>query len=238
MPLADLIQASPPNEGQKQVVKEQAQVIDNQLQHLLSIYDFMQEYNQLDIIPDELHRVLFQRTSLTVRGFKVRMTKSSRASEVLGTMLQTKGYYQGIQEDLDVEEFEQYRTINFPETFSEHGYEYGREFQSIFEESVEKISQEHNVSELSEFYSSVSEETFDRIAKQFDKMAEWYESVLLEEGLISDGKEQTPSFAVLIALCIVYLTGILIIAIGYYEEDAFKILTGMNVLAMGFLAVA
>jgi len=91
---------------------------------------------------------------------------------------------------------------------------------------------------LSEFYSQLDSNTFYNISNHFNKMSDWYESVLLEEGLITEGKTRTPSFPVLVALCIIYITGLLMIAIGYHEEDAFKILTGMQGLAMGVLAFA
>ena len=69
-------------------------------------------------------------------------------------------------------------------------------------------------------------------------MADWYKSILPEEGLISEGQSRTPSFPVLVALCIVYLTGTLMIAIDHYEKNKFKILIGTDALAMGVLAFA
>lgn len=238
MPLQDKIRSAPPSEGEKQVVKEQARVLDNQLEHLLSVYDFVQKYNQLGIEPDELHRTLFQRTSLTPRGFKMRMTKASRASEVIGSMIETKEYYPDIREDLSIEDSDEYTEVNFEEIFFEQGFDYVQDLQLILEESRDEVFIEDYRNELSDFYSTIDSSTFDEVARHFDKMAEWYESVLLEENLISEGEEHTPSLPVLTALCVIYLSGMMMIAIGYDQEDAFKIMAGMNALAMGFLAFA
>ncbi|PAU78800.1 hypothetical protein CK500_16330 [Halorubrum salipaludis] len=168
----------------------------------------------------------------------MRMTKASRVPEVIGPMLETKEYYQDIRQDLSVEDYDEYIEISFEEVFSEQDFEYNQDLQLILEESRAAVFTENQRDELSEFYSTIDSTTFDEVARHFDKMAEWYESALLEENLISEGEKHTPSLAVLIGLCIVYLTGMLMMAIGYYEEDGFKMLTGMNALAMGFLAFA
>lgn len=238
MSLRNKVENSPPNEGQKQVIKEQARMLGNQLEHLLDVREFMIIYQNLDIQPDELHRELFQRTSLTPRGFKMRMTKASRASEVIGSMLQTSEYYSEITADLKDGDFSHVESREFYNTFNQHDYDYNSRFQEAIKESIEVIRTEDITQNLTGFYTDIDSETFETVSTQFDKMADWYKSILLEEDLISEGESRTPSFPVLVALCIVYLTAMLMIAIGYHEEDAFKILTGINALAMGVLAFA
>ena len=104
----------------KQVIKEQARVLSNQLEHLLDVREFMNAYQNLEIQPDELHRELFDRTSLTPRGFKMRMTKASRASEVIGSMLQTSEYYDEIRADLGAGDFYHVQAAEFYEIFNQH----------------------------------------------------------------------------------------------------------------------
>lgn len=168
----------------------------------------------------------------------MRMTKASRASEVLGSMFQTNDYYGEMRESFQTEEFSRGQIIDAYEFLSGDDYNYPTGFQEILSESLHAIHYEGVSQELPEFYSSLDSETFEEVAKHFGKMSGWYESVLLEEGLISEGEQRTPSFLVLIALCIVYLASMMMMAIGYIEEDSFKIMTGLYSLGMGVLAFA
>ncbi|QRV14893.1 hypothetical protein JMJ58_18560 [Haloterrigena salifodinae] len=238
MSLQERLDSNGPNRGEVDVLISQRDNIYRQLEYMIECHNFYKEYMRLDIEPDRLHRRLFQETQFTVRSFRNRMTRAGRSFEVIGKMLQSDDYYSEIREDIiqhpDYDNLENGQITEFVTTGDAPSNV--NQAEPIVRKAKEHFSDIVEPEKKSAIYRDYHVELFEDCAKHLDKMGDWYESILLEEGLIEDGERGTPSLLALFCLCIVYLTSCLCIIIGYYEEDAFKMMSGCNMLAMGVLA--